>query len=258
MINEDKVVARPIILHIANIPIFGLPFGVFPHQKGRRNSGWIMPSYGTDARWGGYVNGLGYYWAGSEYFDTKLTMSFYDRDGITLRSKNNYSKKYSFSGNIDLETKQRFSSSTPAEDRDIFNLGENRQSDYVIRWNHRQKLRNNQSASVNASYYSSGDYNRRTGIEQQKRLNQQAVSNATYSKRWPKSRNSLSINLSSRRDLMAEQKIDPNSPFYTIPTRNGQQINLSNNVVPQMAFSHSQRMICYTSLHLLLAEPFCI
>ena len=243
MINEDKVVARPIVLYIADIPVFGLPFGVFPHQKGRRHSGWIMPSYGTDARWGGYINGLGYYWAGSEYFDTKLTMSFYDRDGITFRSKNNYSKKYSFSGNIDLETKQRFSSSTPAEDRDIFNLGKNRQSDYVLRWNHRQKLRNNQSASVNASYYSSGDYNRRTGIEQQKRLNQQAVSNATYSKRWPKSRNSLSINLSSRRDLMAEQKIDQNSPFYSTPIREGQQINISNNIFPQMAFSHSQRSL---------------
>ena len=202
-----------------------------------------MPSYGTDARWGGYVNGLGYYWAGSEYFDTKLTMSFYDRDGITVRSKNNYSLKYKFSGNLDLETKQRFSGSTPESDRDIFNLGKNRQSDYVVRWNHRQILRNNQSASVNASYYSSGDYNRRTGIEQQKRLNQQAVSNATYSKRWPKSRNSLSVNLSSRRDLMAEQKIDKNSPFYVDPTRSGQQINISNNVLPQIAFSHSQRAL---------------
>ena len=141
-------------------------------------------------------------------------MSFYDRDGITLRSKNNYSMKYKFSGNIDFETKQRFSDSTPEAERDIFNLGKNRQSDYVLRWNHRHIMRKNQSASVNASYYSSGDYNRRTGIEQQKRLNQQAVSNATYSKRWPKSRNSLSINLSSRRDLMAEQKVDKNSPFY--------------------------------------------
>ena len=243
MINNDKVVARPIVLYIADIPIFGLPFGVFPHQKGRRHSGWIMPSYGTDARWGGYVNGLGYYWAGSEYFDTKLTMSFYDRDGITVRSKNNYSLKYKFSGNLDLETKQRFSGSTPESDRDIFNLGKNRQSDYVVRWNHRQILRNNQSASVNASYYSSGDYNRRTGIEQQKRLNQQAVSNATYSKRWPKSRNSLSVNLSSRRDLMAEQKIDKNSPFYVAPKRSGQQINISNNVLPQIAFSHSQRAL---------------
>tara|TARA_B110000263_G_scaffold137977_1_gene119703 strand:+ start:1335 stop:4934 length:3600 start_codon:yes stop_codon:yes gene_type:complete len=243
MINEDKVVARPIILYIANIPIFGLPFGVFPHQKGRRHSGWIMPTYGTDARWGGYINGLGFYWAPSDYYDSKFTMSLYDRDGITLRSQNQYSKRYKYSGSFDLETKQRFSSSVPDEDRDIYNLGSNRQSDYVVRWNHRQKLRNNQSAAVNASYYSSGDYNRRTGIEQQKRLNQQAVSNATYSKRWPKSRNSLSINLSSRRDLMAEKKIDQNSVFYNNPTRAGQQINITNNTVPQMAFSHSQRAL---------------
>ena len=135
MINNDKVVARPIVLYIADIPIFGLPFGVFPHQKGRRHSGWIMPSYGTDNRWGGYINGLGYYWAINDYFDTKLTASFYDRDGITLRSQNNYSKRYAYNGSFDLETKQRFSSSTPAADRDIFNLGSNKQSDYVLRWN---------------------------------------------------------------------------------------------------------------------------
>ncbi|GIS47830.1 MAG: hypothetical protein Ct9H90mP20_5000 [Candidatus Neomarinimicrobiota bacterium] len=36
MINEDKVVARPIVLYIADIPVFGLPFGVFPHQKGKK------------------------------------------------------------------------------------------------------------------------------------------------------------------------------------------------------------------------------
>jgi len=243
MINEDKVVARPIILYIAKIPIFGLPFAVFPHQKGRRHSGWIMPTYGTDARWGGYINGLGYYWAANEYFDSKFTMSLYDRDGITLRSQNQYNKRYAYNGSFDLETKQRFSGSVPEEERDIYNLGSNRQSDYVVRWNHRQQLRNNQSAAVNASYYSSGDYNRRTGIEQQKRLNQQAVSNATYSKRWPKSRNSLSINLSSRRDLMAEKKIDQNSVFFTNPTRSGQQINITNNTLPQMAFSHSQRAL---------------
>ena len=248
MINEDKVLARPIILYIANIPIFGVPFGLFPHQKGNRHSGWIMPSYGTDARWGGYINGLGYYWAASDFFDSKFTMSLYDRDGVTLRSQNNYTKRYAYSGSFDLETKQRFSGSVPEEDRDIYNLGSNRQTDYVVRWNHRQQLRNNQSAAVNASYYSSGDYNRRTGIEQQKRLNQQAVSNATYSKRWPKSRNSLSINLSSRRDLMAEKKIDQNSIFFSNPTRAGQQINITNNTLPQLAFSHSQRALFPTKL----------
>ena len=42
---------------------------------------------------------------------------------------------------------------------------------------------------------------------------------------------------------MAEQKINQNSPFYTAPIREGQQINISNNVFPQMAFSHSQRAL---------------
>ena len=42
---------------------------------------------------------------------------------------------------------------------------------------------------------------------------------------------------------MAEQKVDKNSPFYVSPIRPGQQINISNNVLPQIAFSHSQRAL---------------
>jgi len=243
MINEDKVVARPIVLYVANIPLFGLPFGVFPHEKGGRRSGWIMPSYGDNSRLGQYINGLGYFWAPNDFVDSKLTMSLYDRDGIILSSENNYAKRYAYSGSFKLETEQRFSGSVAPEDKDISKLYKNRQSDYKVRWSHNQKMRNNQSAAVNASYYSSGDYNRRTGIEQQQRLNQQAVSNATYSKSWPKSKNSLSLNLSSRRDLMAERRIDLNSPFYSTPTRAGQQVNITNNTFPQLAFTHNQRAL---------------
>ena len=46
IIQNDIVIARPIILHLAQIPIFGIPLGIFPHKGGRRHSGWIMPSYG--------------------------------------------------------------------------------------------------------------------------------------------------------------------------------------------------------------------
>ena len=42
---------------------------------------------------------------------------------------------------------------------------------------------------------------------------------------------------------MAEKKIDQNSVFYNQPSRAGQQINITNNTLPQMAFSHSQRAL---------------
>lgn len=241
MIAEDKVIARPIILYIARIPVFGLPFGVFPNKKGRRHSGWIMPAYGESSLRGQYIDGLGYYWALNDYYDSKFTMSLADRQGITLRLNNQYRRRYAFTGSLFLESRQNFPSGLTRSQRDISHLMDNRKSDYVIRWNHQQELRNNQSLRVNARYYSSGDYNRRTGLNQQNRLNQQAVSNASYSKRWPKSSNSISINLSSNQDLMADKKIDPQSVFYQPPTHAGTQLNITNNTLPRMAFSHSQR-----------------
>jgi lipopolysaccharide assembly outer membrane protein LptD (OstA) len=46
---QDKVVARPVYFYVADVPVFLLPFGVFPSQRGRR-SGVIMPGYGESSR----------------------------------------------------------------------------------------------------------------------------------------------------------------------------------------------------------------
>lgn len=243
MISEDKVVARPIVLYIAGIPIMGLPFGVFPHQRGQRHSGWIMPGYGESSTRGQYLDGLGFYWAPNDYWDSKFTMSFADRQGITMRLNNAYRKRYGFSGNFNLESRQNFPSGLGQSERDITQLLNNRQSDYVVSWNHNQVLRNDQTFRVNASYYSNGEYNRLTGIDPVKRLSQQARSNATYTKRWRKSNNSISINLSSNTDLMVEQKIEPASAFYSTPIRSGSQLDITSSTFPKIAFRHGQRKL---------------
>ncbi|GIS72032.1 MAG: hypothetical protein CM1200mP10_16090 [Candidatus Neomarinimicrobiota bacterium] len=211
------MIARPIVLYITNIPIIGLPFGIFPHKAGRRQSGWLMPGYGESSYRGQFLDGFGYYWAPNEFWDSKLTTSLADRQGLTLRLTNNYRKRYGFSGGIHLETKQHFLSSLAKQDRDLLELGQNVKSDYVVRWNHNQVMRNNQTFRVNAKYYSSGDYNQRTGLDVERRLNQQAISNATYSKRWGKNQIIRSgVNLSSKRDLMVDNKADSNSVFLPI------------------------------------------
>ena len=247
MINDDKVIAKPITFYINNIPIIGLPFGIFPHKGGRRQSGWIMPGYGESNYRGQFIDGLGYYWAPNEFWDTKLTTSLADRQGLTIRLTNNYRKRYAFSGGIHLETKQHFSSSVSAQDRDLLKLSDNVKSDYVFRWNHNQVMRNDQTFRVNGQYYSSGDYNKRTGIDIERRLNQQAVSNATYSKRWKKTNNSLSINLSSKKDLMVDNKIDHNDIFYQSPTTLGKQLTITTNTLPKMSFRHGQSKLFKTN-----------
>jgi lipopolysaccharide assembly outer membrane protein LptD (OstA) len=230
LIRNDKVISRPLILYISEIPVIGLPFAIFPHQGGRRHSGWIMPTYGESRNRGQFLDGLGYYWAPNDYWDSKFLLSFADRQGVTFKVINRYNKRYGFRGNLYLETRQFLGFG----ERDITYLSRSRRTDYVVRWKHNQYLRGEQSLNADASYYSNGEYNRIMGLNPVRRLNQQAISNVTYSKSWRKLNLSLSMNLSSRRDLMAERKIDTTSVFYQIPKKAGTQLNITTSTLPSL------------------------
>ena len=138
------VIAKPIILKIAEIPLFGIPLAIFPHQGGRRHSGWIMPAYGESKSRGQYIDGLGFYWAPNDYWDSKFTLSFGDRQGAVFNVKNQYRLRYKYSGSLYVRNQQFLSNS-----EDIISLKENRNSNFNVRWNHTQKLRNNQNFNAN-------------------------------------------------------------------------------------------------------------
>lgn len=242
VINGDKVIARPIILNLGQIPVFGLPLGVFPHKGGTRHSGWIMPSIGEHRGRGQHFDGLGYYWAPNDFWGSKFTMSFGDRQGLVFKADNQYRVRYKFNGNLFIENRQFLSGST-----NIIDLPENRNASFKVRWKHNQVMRKGQTFNANLSYSSSGNYNREYGLDQATRMDQYAVSNVSYSKRWPKSGNSLSLNISSKQDLMVDEKIDANSPFYQSPSRAGTQLNIFNNTLPKISFRHGQSALIPTS-----------
>ena len=242
IIQNDVVIARPIILHLAQIPIMGVPLGIFPHRGGTRHSGWIMPSYGESKYRGQYIDGLGFYWAPSDYWDSKFTMSMGDRQGLVFRVNNNYRLRYKFSGNLNIRSQQFLIGSN-----NITDLGSSRKSDLNVRWSHSQVLRNNQSFNANVTYSSSGDYNKKYGLNEADRMNQKAISNISYSKRWSKSKNSLSANLYSNQDLLIEDKVNPASPFYVNPTRAGTQLNIVNRTLPKISFRRGQSSLIPTT-----------
>lgn len=241
IVNDDKVVAKPIVLYLQGIPVMGLPFGIFPHRSGGRHSGWIMPGYGQSRARGQFINGLGYYWAPSDYWDSKLTMSFGDEEGFIFVLQNNYKVRYRFQGGLRLETWQRLAGG----ENNIMNITKNRHSVYSAQWTHNQVMRHDQTLRVNWSYYSDGRYNYTIGLNQARRLNQQSISKATYTKRWKKSNNSINISLASNTDLMADKKIDPDpaNPFYTPPTKAGLQAKITNYSLPVLSFNHPQNQL---------------
>lgn len=237
IINDDKVIARPIVFYVSRIPIIGLPFGIFPHKSGGRHSGWIMPGYGENRVRGQYFNNLGYFWAPNDSWGSKFTMSFGDRQGFIFKLDNAYNVRYKYSGSLNLQSRQILSGTD-----NITDIGLDRETSYQVQWQHTQKLRHNQNLRVNANYSSSGQFNRKYTSDPQQRMGQQqTISNATYSKSWPSGKASMSMNLSAKTNLMADDRIDSSSVFYMNPTRAGMQTNITTATLPSVSFRLGQR-----------------
>ena len=249
IIYGDKVIAKPLNIVIGGVPIFGIPMAIFPHTNKERRSGWIMPSFGSSENRGNYLDGLGYYFAPNDYFGSENSLIFADRQGIILKSKNQYKNRYKFSGNFNFEVRKHLNSN----EQDIAKLNESNKTDFSLNWNHNQILRKDQSFRSNVSYYSNGEYNRETSIDPLKRLNQQAISNATYSKRWKNKNLSLSVNVSNKQDLMSKNKVNSNSIFYQNPTSLNSAITENNSTLPSINFRIGRKNLFKNSNNLFLS-----
>ena len=249
IIYGDKVIAKPLNIVIGGVPIFGIPMAIFPHTNKERRSGWIMPSFGSSENRGNYLDGLGYYFAPNDYFGSENSLIFADRQGIILKSKNQYKNRYKFSGNFNFEVRKHLNSN----EQDIAKLNESNKTDFSLNWNHNQILRKDQSFRSNVSYYSNGEYNRETSIDPLKRLNQQAISNATYSKRWKNKNLSLSVNVSNKQDLMSKNQVNSNSIFYQNPTSLNSTITENNSTLPSINFRIGRKNLFKNSNNLFLS-----
>ncbi len=224
LIHKDKIIARPIVLYIHDIPLLALPFGIFPNKGGRRHSGWLMPTYGESGRDGGNIRGLGYFWAPNDYVDLKLTLDFYDRVGIITKYATRYKKRYVFDGSISGRYTNEF-------------LSDYMRREWTLNVRHNHKLSPTMRFNANGSFVSSDDLYKRMSYNQSDRLKQQLISNATLSKTWPGKPYSLSMSLNQTINLQAQNLIA--SP----PEREGQRVSYISRSLPNVSFSRSSKPI---------------
>ena len=184
VIPKEVVVAEPVFFYIADVPVFALPFGVFPNRSGRR-SGIIAPAYGEDTRFGRYFTHFGYYWAASDYFDLGTTFDWYTRGGWANRSLLRYKLRYNFEGSISASVNRRYEGEVGDVDR-------TESKDYNIQITHRQDIDPTTNLGVNFTF-SSGSFYRNFSQNLNDILKQNIISNATLSKTWTESNRSLSI-----------------------------------------------------------------
>jgi len=202
VILKDKVVARPVYLYIADIPVFALPFGIFPNERGRR-SGIIAPAYGQDVR-GRFLEHLGYYWAMSDYTDLSLRASGYSGGSWKLDSDFRYTLRYSFTGTISgfLERRITGERGDPSySNTEQFSLG----------LRHNQEIDPTTRFDVDFNFASSKAY-RSPSSTRDDRLRQELRSNATLQKRWEGTPHSMTLNISRYQNLQTGQVNYENLP----------------------------------------------
>ncbi len=233
MVTGDKVIAKPIILYIYELPVFAIPLAVFPNKGGNRHSGWIMPSFGHRPSSGTYFQGLGYYWAPNDYLDGKLLLNFYDEKGFDVNGMFRYIKRYRYNGNLNT---QIFNTIYSKEIADLFSP--NVRKEWKIKWKHNQTIDPTQKLNISANYMSDNNINQNQGHDVNARLNQRLISNANYSKSWSGTKNSISMSISEDYDLLAVE----NQPIEKSKSV-GEKLIERTRVVPAISFNHGQSQV---------------
>lgn len=194
VIPNDKVIAQSVFLYIEGVPVFWIPFGVFPNRTGR-SSGLIPPTFGDDATYGKYLSRLGYFWAINDYTDLALTGSYFTKGRYDIYGRFRYALKYNFSGSID----GGYSQMNLGESTDVGSSGSNNWGLNVL---HNQQLTPTMRLDANMSFVSGKNYYNTSTNSLEELLQQNVISNVTLSKYWEGSPFSLNMNYYRDQNLL--------------------------------------------------------
>jgi lipopolysaccharide assembly outer membrane protein LptD (OstA) len=193
---KDKLVAKPVVFYLGNVPLVALPFWVFPVKSGRR-SGFLFPQFefGLSNRAGQFIRNAGYYWAPNDYMDFTAAGDYYQAEpSWVLRGDGQYRLLYRLDGSF-RGTFARNESPT------------NRSENWDFSADHSQEITPRTRLVARASFVSSKDYNSSNlyGRSLSQRLNRFLTSSLAVSHNadW------VSINavIDRRQDLDADESL---------------------------------------------------
>ncbi len=193
---KDKLVAKPVVFYLKNVPVLALPFWVFPVKPGR-HSGFLFPQFelGLSNRAGQFIRNAGYYWAPNDYMDFTAGGDYYQAEpSWVLRGQGQYKLLYRLDGNFSGTYARSEGQTTRSEDWD-FNA------------DHAQTLTSRTRLTARASFVSSKNYNSSNlyGRSLSQRLSRFLTSSLAISHNadWA----SINAYLDRRQDLDADQNL---------------------------------------------------
>ena len=227
LLTDKIIIARPVVLYIADIPIMALPFAIFPQKKGR-TSGFILPSYDYRPQNGGRaIKGFGYYWAMSDYSDLKLTGTFWDQyEEFNLRSVLRYKKRYRINGNIDASmVSERHALNDPATWK------------WKLNFTHNQTIDPSFTIRANGKLSGDANFDRTYSHDQDQRLNTKLHSGISINKKLESINSSLSLSGTYDENLQVTRRVGE------MPESTGIKLAGPILALPSFRFSRSSSAI---------------
>ncbi|HEX7978062.1 MAG TPA: putative LPS assembly protein LptD [Gemmatimonadaceae bacterium] len=236
------VVARPAILYIGDVPILWLPF-VFQDVRGGRHSGLLAPSLGVSdiirnsPSYRRSVEGLGYYWAMSDYFDAQASLDWRSSAGETQLGDPGFMR---YNGEIRYRWLERYIAGNLAVSQTNMGSGSNLvggSSNTAITWGHQQNFTRNSSLTANLNYVTSTTVQRNTTSNPYT-----ALATISSSINYQQKIGTAQISLGgTNRQYPGRPQVDRNFPTFSFTTS---PINIGNWLTwtPNLTYSATQAL----------------
>ena len=192
VIPDDKAIARSVLFRVGGGPMAWVPFYVFPLKKGR-HSGMLTPKFGSNARDGLFVTGLGYYFGSSDYWDATASFGLRERGGALVQTDTRYALRDRFNGSLNAAFEARRSG------------GQTTGRGWRLEGGHYQRLGRLSNLRGSGSFLSDRAFNSQNSSDLYERLNRSLRSNLSYDRRWEGSGNSLQVIFLHEQDLETEE-----------------------------------------------------
>ncbi len=156
------VVARPAVLYIGDVPVMWLPF-LFQDIRGGRHSGILAPNVGVSdivrnsPSYRRQVEGLGYYWAISDFLDAQASFDWRSSAGQVDPADIAFTR---YNGEFRYRWLERYVTGNLATAYTI--QGDQRNT--AVSWGHSQDFTRNSSLRVDANYVSNTQIHRSTHV----------------------------------------------------------------------------------------------
>ncbi|MFH0920384.1 MAG: putative LPS assembly protein LptD [Fibrobacterota bacterium] len=215
VVPRDKIIAKPVVMNIGDVPVAILPFFIFPIKHGRQ-SGLLMPRIGQFTDNGSpafYVHNVGYYFALSDYMDLETKLDFQNGDGfffqsIYLNGDFNYSRRYWLNGHVGGRM-------------DLSRSDESSSRNWELNYNHSQELLPDGSFRVSGAgaLVGNGNYYRQSSLNRTDFLKRELRSNMGISKNWRDLGLNTNMNFDYRENLDTREKT-LNLPSFSFSSAN--------------------------------------